>query len=86
MPAPTFARNATVRWVVLGMGSQEDVHSPVFTGQVVRQASRPVYSPGVLPALTQVVDMVAASAGSWQFYCFVFDHMSAGMVGRMVVQ
>lgn len=86
MPAATFARKSTVRWVVLGMGSQEDIHSPVFTGQVVTQAGRPVYSPGVLPAMTQVVDMVAASPGTWQYYCFVFDHMVAGMMAKMVVQ
>ncbi len=43
IPALEVALNSTVRFVMLGMGSEADMHSPTFTGQVGGTAGVQVY-------------------------------------------
>ncbi len=75
----------TIRWVVMGMGGDTGMHSPVFTGQEAVLQGTPAYSVGVLPATTAVMDMRAASKGDWEVYCSVLDHFAAGMRLRLTV-
>uniref|UniRef100_A0A383V6F7 Plastocyanin-like domain-containing protein n=1 Tax=Tetradesmus obliquus TaxID=3088 RepID=A0A383V6F7_TETOB len=84
---PTLQLNAgdRVRWMVMGFGSEADMHSPVFDGQAVEFGGQPVYSVGLMPSNTYVVDMTANSTGTWDYYCNVLDHIWAGMKSRMVV-
>jgi hephaestin len=84
---PTLQINAgdRVRWMVMGFGSEADMHSPVFDGQAVELGGRPVYSVGLMPSNTYVVDMTANSTGTWEYYCNILDHIWAGMKSRMVV-
>lgn len=39
-----------------------------------------------MPSTTRIVSMTPQEAGIWQFYCVVFDHIQAGMMGRLIVQ
>lgn len=106
----------TRRVIIMGFGSEVDMHSPVFVGQSVshmgaldwqaertsllgcaddarlrltrsllRSTGSSIYSPGVMPATTFVVDVQAGSAGAWDYYCNILDHINAGMKGRIVV-
>lgn len=34
MPGLAAKRGNTVRYILIGMGSEADLHSPIFTGQV----------------------------------------------------
>jgi hephaestin len=84
---PTLQVNAgdKVRWMVMGFGSEADMHSPVFEGQAVEFGGQPVYSVGLMPSNTYVVDITANSTGTWDYYCNILDHIWAGMKSRMVV-
>jgi hypothetical protein len=104
------------RVLIMGFGSEVDMHSPVFAGQSISTqgallapsfravdaadglralilTDRPypfppgtsIYSPGVMPATTFVTEVEAGSAGAWDYYCNILDHINAGMKGRLVV-
>jgi FtsP/CotA-like multicopper oxidase with cupredoxin domain len=38
-----------------------------------------------MPATTFVVDLEAGAPGAWDYYCYILDHINAGMKGRLVV-
>lgn len=44
-----------------------------------------MYSVGLMPSNTYALEMSANSTGSWDYYCNVLDHITAGMKARMVV-
>ena len=44
-----------------------------------------MYSIGVMPATTFVVELEAGAPGTWDYYCNILDHINAGMKGRIVV-
>lgn len=48
-------------------------------------AGEPMYSVGLMPSNTYALEMSANSTGSWDYYCNVLDHITAGMKARMVV-
>lgn len=48
-------------------------------------AGKPMYSVGLMPSNTYALEMSANSTGSWDYYCNVLDHITAGMKARMVV-
>eukprot|EP00775_Hariotina_reticulata_P011260 gene11260-11409_t len=84
-PTLQLPAGSSVRWYVMGFGSEADMHSPVFEGQDVSYAGQPVYSVGVMPSNTFTVDMVANTTGTWQYYCNILDHINAGMRSRMLI-
>ncbi|KAF6265588.1 Cupredoxin [Scenedesmus sp. NREL 46B-D3] len=84
-PALQVSAGDKVRWMVMGFGSEADMHSPVFDGQAVEFGGKPVYSVGLMPSNTYVVDMTANSTGTWEYYCNILDHIWAGMKSRMLV-
>ncbi|KAL4440358.1 hypothetical protein ABPG75_003359 [Micractinium tetrahymenae] len=85
MPGLTAKRGDTVRYVLVGMGSEVDLHSPIFTGQVLRGKSLAMHTAELLPTVTQEVDVTLEQAGSWPVYCEVHDHYLAGMRATLVV-
>ncbi len=48
-------------------------------------AGTSVYSVGVMPSTTFVVELTAGKPGAWDYYCNILDHINAGMKARMVV-
>lgn len=84
-PTMQLQPGETKRLFVMGFGSEVDMHSPVFVGQSLKNRGSSVYSPGVMPATTYVVNMEAGSPGRWDYYCNILDHINAGMKGRMLV-
>lgn len=74
-----------VRWLVMAFGSEVDMHSPVFEGQAVTNAGDPVYAVNLMPATTFVLEMAANATGTWNYYCNILDHITAGMRARMRV-
>ena len=69
-----------VRWHLLGMGSQQDVHTAHWHGKTVQYQSRRTDVVELLPASMVSVDMLADNPGTWLFHCQVTDHMEAGMM------
>lgn len=69
-----------VRWHLLGMGGEEDIHTAHWHGKTVQNQSRRTDVVELLPASMVSVDMLADNPGTWLFHCQVTDHMEAGMM------
>jgi len=68
-----------VRWYVVALGGESDLHSPHWHGNVVLSAGRRTDVLELLPASMKVADMMPDDPGTWLFHCHVEDHMMAGM-------
>jgi hephaestin len=86
LPGFTAARNSTVRLLLVGMGSEADMHSPIFTGQVLKTKASAYATAELMPTITRVVDVAMEQAGKWPVYCSVHDHYIAGMQATLVVE
>jgi FtsP/CotA-like multicopper oxidase with cupredoxin domain len=68
-----------VRWYLVGLGNESDLHSPHWHGNVVLSGGHRTDVIELLPASMKVADMVPDDPGIWLFHCHVEDHMMAGM-------
>jgi len=74
-----------VRWYVMDIGSEVDLHTPHWHGNVVtvRKQNRDEFK--MEPGSVVVANMKADSVGTWLFHCHVNDHISAGMITSFTV-
>lgn len=72
-----------VRWHVLGMGNEVDLHTPHWHGETVLvgapHVARRTDVLELLPASMITADMEADNPGEWLYHCHVADHIQAGM-------
>ncbi len=85
LPGLELTVGQRVRWYLMGMGSEVDLHTPHWHGNTVVVAGMRTDVSNLLPATMQVADMVADDPGSWLFHCHVNDHILAGMQARYQV-
>lgn len=73
-----------VRWHVMGMGNEVDLHTPHWHGKTVQVggglAARRTDVIELLPASMVTADMRADNPGEWLYHCHVADHIDAGML------
>ncbi|MGA9685681.1 MAG: multicopper oxidase domain-containing protein, partial [Candidatus Sulfotelmatobacter sp.] len=69
-----------VRWYLLGMGNEIDLHTPHWHGETVSEGGRNTDVIELLPGSMKTVDMIADNPGTWMFHCHVEDHMENGMM------
>jgi hephaestin len=74
-----------VRWYVMGMGTEVDLHTPHWHGQTVAINGMRTDVASLLPAEMVVADMTADDPGVWLFHCHVNDHIAAGMMTRFQI-
>lgn len=79
-----MGRGETVRWYILGMGNEVDLHTPHFHGKTVRLGGSPNWRRTdvieLLPGSMVTATMQADNPGEWLLHCHVADHIDAGMV------
>jgi hypothetical protein len=80
LPGLTMKQGDKVRWYLLGMGNEIDLHTPHWHGETVTDRGRNTDVIELLPGSMETVDMLADNPGSWMFHCHVEDHMEAGMM------
>ncbi|MCF6198622.1 MAG: multicopper oxidase domain-containing protein, partial [Hyphomicrobiaceae bacterium] len=85
MPTPVMYKDDRVRFYMMGMGTEVDLHTPHWHGNTVLWNGRRVDVVPLLPAQSYPVDMVADNPGTWMMHCHVDDHISAGMTARYTV-
>ena len=68
-----------VRWYVVGMGTEIDVHTPHWHGNTGLHLGSRTDILEIFPASMEVFDMVAENPGTWLYHCHVNDHIHAGM-------
>jgi FtsP/CotA-like multicopper oxidase with cupredoxin domain len=78
--AMTMRRGERVRWYLLGMGTEVDLHTPHWHGQSLLWMGMRTDIIELLPASMKVADMVPDNPGLWLYHCHVNDHITAGML------
>lgn len=81
-PVVEVAKDQRVRWYLMGMGTEVDLHTPHWHGNTVTVNGMRTDVANLLPAGMLAADMRPDTAGTWLFHCHVADHISAGMVAR----
>ncbi len=80
LPGFVMKKDEKVRWYLLGMGSEQDIHTAHWHGQTVHDKVRTADVIELLPGSMVTMDMLADNPGTWMFHCHVSDHMEAGMM------
>jgi manganese oxidase len=85
--APAFRARVgdRVRWYVMGMGTEVDLHTPHWHGQTATIMGMRTDVAQLLPGAMQTADMTMDNPGIWLFHCHVNDHILAGMQTRFQV-
>jgi FtsP/CotA-like multicopper oxidase with cupredoxin domain len=80
LPGLDVNEGERVRWYVVALGSEKDLHSAHWHGKtVLEDGRRRTDNIELLPGSMKVADMRADNPGTWMFHCHVSDHMMAGM-------
>jgi FtsP/CotA-like multicopper oxidase with cupredoxin domain len=86
-PLFEMKRGERVRWYVMGMGTEVDLHSPHWHGNVITTSMGMRTDTVPLEPGTMVQgDMDPDDQGVWLFHCHVNDHIVAGMQARYRVE
>lgn len=85
LPGLTMHKGDRVRWYVMAMGTEFDVHTPHWHGNTVLVGGMREDVVSVLPAQMLTADMVPDDVGTWLFHCHVNDHILAGMMATYTV-
>jgi uncharacterized cupredoxin-like copper-binding protein len=79
LPGLTMKQGEKVRWYMLAMGTEVDIHTPHWHGVDLLENGRRVDITEIFPASAKTLDMVADDPGVWMYHCHVNDHLDAGM-------
>lgn len=80
-------RDDRVRWYVVGLGDEPDLHTPHWHGETAIVDGRTRTDVvELLPASMHVADLVTDNPGTWLFHCHVAGHVEAGMYATFVVR
>jgi hephaestin len=82
LDALTMKKGERVRWYLMGMGTEVDLHTPHWHANTATVLGMRTDVVNLLPASMVVADMVPDDVGTWLFHCHVNDHLSAGMQVR----
>jgi hephaestin len=85
LPGLSMKRGEHVRWYLMGMGTEVDMHTPHWHGNTVTIMGMRTDVASLLPAQMVVADMYPDDPGTWAFHCHVGDHIAAGMVSTYQV-
>jgi hypothetical protein len=73
-------RGERVRWYVMDLGTEVDLHTPHWHGNTVTMNGMRSDMLQLLPGMMSVADMDPDARGTWLFHCHVNDHILAGML------
>ncbi len=85
LPGLTMAEGEHVRWHVMSMGTEIDIHTPHWHGTTLLENGRRLDTTEVFPASSRTLDMTPDRPGMWMLHCHVNDHMEAGMHAMFTV-
>lgn len=80
LPGLDMKRGERVRWYLMAMGSEVDIHTPHWHANTVVIMHMRTDVGFLLPGTMQTADMKPMAAGTWLFHCHVHDHIDAGMI------
>jgi len=86
LPGLTMQRGERVRWYLIGMGTEVDLHTPHWHGETVLHEGRRKDVVDLMPATLTLADMRAENVGTWLYHCHVADHVTAGMIALYTIE
>lgn len=86
LPGLTMKQNTHVRWYVVGMGTETDLHTPHWHGNTLLTDGMRTDMAELLPMSMKVFDMYPDNPGTWLFHCHVNDHIMTGMLSLYTVE
>lgn len=85
LPGLTMNENERVRWHLISMGTEVDLHTPHWHGGTVVHQGHRKDSVDLLAGSMTSVDMIALNPGTWIYHCHVSDHITAGMIALYTI-
>ena len=85
LPGLTMHKGDRVRWYVMAMGTEVDLHTPHWHGNTLLSGGMRTDVVSLLPATMITADMQPDDVGTWLFHCHVNDHILAGMLSTYTV-
>ncbi|XP_054428211.1 coagulation factor VIII [Pteronotus mesoamericanus] len=82
LPGLVMAQDQRIRWYLLSMGSNENIHSIHFSGHVFTVRKKEEYKMAVYnlyPGVFETVEMLPSKVGIWRIECLIGKHLQAGM-------
>jgi len=86
LPGLTMKQGERVRWYLVGLGTEVDIHTPHWHGETVLHEGRRTDVINLMPATMTVADMRAENPGTWLYHCHVADHITAGMLALYTIE
>jgi FtsP/CotA-like multicopper oxidase with cupredoxin domain len=86
IPGLVMKSGERVRWYLLGMGNEKDLHTFHWHGKTLRAPGRRTDVIELLPGSMVTADMRADNPGTWMLHCHVADHFHAGMYGTFTIE
>jgi FtsP/CotA-like multicopper oxidase with cupredoxin domain len=85
LPGLTMKKGERVRWYMMSIGTEVDLHTPHWHGQTVLWMGSRMDMVELLPGSMKTVDMAPDNPGTWLYHCHVNDHITAGMMALFTV-
>lgn len=85
IPGLVMKANTHVRWYVVGMGTETDLHTPHWHGNTLLMDGMRTDMVELLPMSMKTLDMYPDNTGTWLYHCHVNDHIQAGMLALYTV-
>lgn len=86
VPGLTMHVGERVRWYVVGIGNEVDLHTPHWHGETLEWMGMRTDMIELLPMSMKTLDMMPDEPGTWLLHCHVNDHLIAGMEALYVVE
>lgn len=86
LPGLKMKVNTHVRWYVVGVGTEVDLHTPHWHGETLLMDGMRTDMVELLPMSMKTLDMYPDNVGTWLYHCHVTDHISAGMMSLFTVE
>jgi hephaestin len=84
-PLMTAKSGQRVRWYVMSLGTEVDLHTPHWHGQTVTSMGMRTDVVQLLAGGMQTADMQPDNLGIWLLHCHINDHIAAGMSTRFQI-
>lgn len=85
LPGLEMKKGERVRWHLIGMGTEVDLHTPHWHGETVLHHGHRKDVVDLLPGTMTSADMTLTNPGTWLYHCHVTDHITAGMIATYQV-
>jgi len=85
LPGLSMMVNEKVRWYVISIGNEKDLHGTHWHGQTLIYDGHRVDVIELIPASMKTLDMRPDNPGEWMVHCHTNHHISAGMIAMFDV-